>query len=94
MPPPRPSNKSFSGSYKNKRFGGSTSKKSASWKSDFSTSSNTSNSTGFRRRGALDPQTGNSDNLSSNSDARKPRRKRRPKKKKQQVLLLMNCHFS
>lgn len=86
MPPPRPSNKSFSGSLKDKRFGGSTSKKSASWKSDFSTSSNTSNnSTGFRRRGALDPQTGNSDNLSSISDARKPRRKRRPKKKKQQA---------
>lgn len=86
MPPPRPSNKSFSGSFKDKRFGGSTSKKSASWKSDFSTSSNTSNSTGFRRRGeALDPQTGNSDNVSSYSDARKPRRKRRPKKKKQQA---------
>lgn len=90
MPPPRPSNKSFSGSFKNKRFGGSTSKKS-----DFSTSSNTSsNSTGFRRRGALDPQTGNSDILSSNSDARKPRRKRRPKKKKQQVVLLTLFSFT
>ncbi|KAL3812527.1 hypothetical protein ACJIZ3_013795 [Penstemon smallii] len=36
----------------------------------------------FRNRGHVDSSTENSGNLSSNSDARKPKRKRRPKKKK------------
>ncbi|KAL3506029.1 hypothetical protein ACH5RR_031411 [Cinchona calisaya] len=85
MPPPRPSKKYFSGSSSNKRFGGSSNKKPVSRKPEMSTSSNTSNSIGFRKQGSLDPQTGNSDNVSSYSDARKPRRKRRPKKKKQQA---------
>ncbi|XP_027165235.1 rRNA-processing protein EFG1 [Coffea eugenioides] len=87
MPPPRPSKKSFSGSSNDRRFGGSSSRKSKPTlrKPEMSTSSNTSNSIGYRKRGLSDPQTGNSDNISCNSDARKPRRKRRPKKKKQQV---------
>lgn len=87
MPPPRPSKKSFSGSSNDRRFGGSSSRKSKPTlrKPEMSTSSNTSNSIGHRKRGLSDPQTGNSDNISCNSDARKPRRKRRPKKKKQQV---------
>lgn len=40
--------------------------------------------TQFRRN--TNSLTSNSSNLSSNSDARKPRRKRRPKKKKDQVM--------
>lgn len=50
------------------------------------TSSNTSNSRSgpsFNRRGSLNSRTDHNSNLSSNSDAHKPRRKRRPKKKKQ-----------
>ncbi|KAK4434070.1 hypothetical protein Salat_0569700 [Sesamum alatum] len=88
MPPPGPSGKPFSSSAKNKsRFAGSSSKKPYN-KAEISTSSNTSSSIGrssFRKRGPMDSTTGNSGNLSSNSDARKPRRKRRPKKKKQQA---------
>ncbi|XP_011073483.1 rRNA-processing protein EFG1 isoform X2 [Sesamum indicum] len=88
MPPPGPSGKPFSSSAKNKsRFAGSSSKKSYN-RAEISTSSNTSSSIGrssFRKRGPMDSTTGNSGNLSSNSDARKPRRKRRPKKKKQQT---------
>ncbi|KAL0368354.1 UNVERIFIED_CONTAM: hypothetical protein Scaly_1054300 [Sesamum calycinum] len=87
MPPPGPSGKPFSSSAKNKsRFAGSSSKKPYN-RAEISTSSNTSSSIGrssFRKRGPMDSTTGNSGNLSSNSDARKPRRKRRPKKKKQQ----------
>ncbi|KAL0433595.1 UNVERIFIED_CONTAM: hypothetical protein Slati_2693800 [Sesamum latifolium] len=88
MPPPGPSGKPFSSSAKNKsRFAGSSSKKPYN-RAEISTSSNTSSSIGrssFRKRGPMDSTTGNSGNLSSNSDARKPRRKRRPKKKKQQT---------
>ncbi|KAM0985360.1 hypothetical protein FF1_012725 [Malus domestica] len=55
----------------------------------FNTSnSNTSSSrseTSFKDRGSSNSTAGQSSNLSSNSDAHKPRRKRRPKKKKQQV---------
>ncbi|KAL0392839.1 UNVERIFIED_CONTAM: hypothetical protein Sradi_2506700 [Sesamum radiatum] len=84
---PGPSGKPFSSSAKNKsRFAGSSSKKPYN-RAEISTSSNTSSSIGrssFRKRGPMDSTTGNSGNLSSNSDARKPRRKRRPKKKKQQ----------
>ncbi|KAL2506645.1 Protein of unknown function (DUF2361) [Abeliophyllum distichum] len=89
MPPPGPSSKSFSSTLTDKtKVGGPSSKKLHIRKADISTSSNTSNSIGrssFRKRGPVDSNTGNSGNLSSNSDARKPRRKRRPKKKKQQV---------
>ncbi|KAG8373135.1 hypothetical protein BUALT_Bualt12G0139200 [Buddleja alternifolia] len=84
MPPPGPSGKPFSNSVNKSRFAGSSSgkiKKSYN-RGEISTSSNTS-SISFRKRGPVDSTTGNSGNLSSNSDARKPRRKRRPKKKKQ-----------
>ncbi|PIM98546.1 hypothetical protein CDL12_28973 [Handroanthus impetiginosus] len=87
MPPPGPSGKPFSSSHKNKsRFTGSSSKNPYN-RAEISTSSTTSSSIGrsFRKRGPVDSTTGNSGNLSSNSDARKPRRKRRPKKKKQQA---------
>ncbi|KAE9453070.1 hypothetical protein C3L33_15027, partial [Rhododendron williamsianum] len=91
MPPPRPSSKSFSNPVRGKsRFGGSSSKKQPSRMAEMSTSGNTSNSTSessFRNRGFSDSRTGQS-NLSSNSDAHKPRRKRRPKKKRQQVEFL------
>ncbi|KAL2463694.1 hypothetical protein Fot_53350 [Forsythia ovata] len=89
MPPPGSSGKPSSGSLKNKsRFGGSSFKNSHN-RAEISTSSNTSDNLGrssFRKRGPVDSNMGNSDNLSSNSDARKPRRKRRPKKKKQQAM--------
>ncbi|KAL2469786.1 Protein of unknown function (DUF2361) [Abeliophyllum distichum] len=52
------------------------------WQAIFSNTSNNLGRSSFRKRGPVDSNTGNSDNLSSNSDARKPRRKRRPKKKK------------
>ncbi|KAF7151187.1 hypothetical protein RHSIM_Rhsim02G0032600 [Rhododendron simsii] len=91
MPPPRPSSKSFSNPVRGKsRFGGSSSKKQPSRMAEMSASGNTSNSTSessFRNRGFSDSRTGQS-NLSSNSDAHKPRRKRRPKKKRQQVEFL------
>lgn len=86
MPPPRPSNKSLSNSVHGKsRFDPSTSRNQV----DMSTStSNTSNSrsSSFNARESSNSRTGgHGSNLSSNSDAHKPRRKRRPKKKKQQV---------
>ncbi|XP_020271162.1 rRNA-processing protein EFG1-like [Asparagus officinalis] len=55
-------------------------------KIEVSTSSNTSNSRSgpsHRNHGSLKSRTDHNSNLSSNSDAHKPRRKRRPKKKKQ-----------
>ncbi|KAL5782749.1 hypothetical protein ACOSP7_007778 [Xanthoceras sorbifolium] len=89
MPPPRPSTKKFSSSrHAQSRFGSSSSKNSSIQRSEMSTSSNTSNSRSgpsFRAGSSSNPKTGNSSNLSSNSDAHKPRRKRRPKKKKQQA---------
>ncbi|CAK9136673.1 unnamed protein product [Ilex paraguariensis] len=89
MPPPRPSNnKSSSSVHSKSRFGGSSSRSSYARGAEISTSSNTSNSiseSSSRNRGSFDSHRGHSSNLSSNSDARKPRRKRRPKKKKQQV---------
>ncbi|GMP56216.1 hypothetical protein CsSME_00020785 [Camellia sinensis var. sinensis] len=89
MPPPRSSTNSFSNSVHVKsRFGGSSSKKQPLQRAEMSTSSNTSNSmseSSYRNRGSSDSRTGQSSNLSSNSDAHKPRRKRRPKKKKQQA---------
>lgn len=92
MPPPRPSNKSFSASVHGKSRFGSTSRTNQSVRraevsTSSNTSSNTSNSTSrsFHARGSSNSRTGLSSNLSSNSDAHKPRRKRRPKKKKQQA---------
>ncbi|XP_031398951.1 rRNA-processing protein EFG1 [Punica granatum] len=90
MPPPRPSNKSVSNSFRGKsRFGPSSSRNSSSNQADVSTSaSNTSNSRGisFNARESSNSRIGgHASNLSSNSDAHKPRRKRRPKKKKQQA---------
>ncbi|XP_052190972.1 rRNA-processing protein EFG1 isoform X1 [Diospyros lotus] len=89
MPPPRPSTNSFSNLVHGKSmFGGSLSKKQSLRRVEMSTSSNTSNSmseSSIRNRGSSDSRIGQSSNLSSNSDARKPRRKRRPKKKKQQA---------
>ncbi|XP_039015394.1 rRNA-processing protein EFG1-like [Hibiscus syriacus] len=86
MPPPRPN--SFSNSVRAKsRFGSSSSRNSSMQRAEMSTSSNTSNSrsgSSFKAGGFSNSKTGNSSNLSSNSDARKPRRKRRPKKRKQQ----------
>ncbi|KAI3814314.1 hypothetical protein L1987_19065 [Smallanthus sonchifolius] len=88
MPPPRASNGSSTVHVKS-RYGNSFHKKSFSNRSDMSSSSNTStsvNRSSYRNRRPLDSNTGNSgSNLSSNSDARKPKRKRRPKKKKQQA---------
>ncbi|PIN01309.1 hypothetical protein CDL12_26181 [Handroanthus impetiginosus] len=89
-PPPwgPPSRKPFSNSQKNKsRSAGSSGKKPHN-KAEISTlPHNTSSGIGrssFKMRGPVDSTTGNSGNLISNSDARKPRRKRRPKKKKKQ----------
>ncbi|KAL7081175.1 hypothetical protein ACP275_14G022800 [Erythranthe tilingii] len=92
MPPPGPSGKPISNSLKNNsksRFAASSSGKKKTFnRGEISTSSNTSSSIGrssFRNRGGnVDSTTGNSGNMSSNSDARKPRRKRRPKKKRLQ----------
>ncbi|KAH0993943.1 hypothetical protein GBA52_005426 [Prunus armeniaca] len=100
MPPPRPSSNSRTSSVRaQSRFGPSSSKNSSKKIAEMSTSSNTSNSrsgtsfststsrsgTSFKARGSSNSTAAQSSNLSSNSDAHKPRRKRRPKKKKQQV---------
>ncbi|GAV69590.1 DUF2361 domain-containing protein [Cephalotus follicularis] len=89
MPPPRPSSQSFPSSVRaQSKFGPSTSKSSSAQRAKMSTFSNTSNSTSgssYRAGGSSNSTTGHSSNLSSNSDAHKPRRKRRPKKKKQQA---------
>ncbi|XP_038877105.1 rRNA-processing protein efg1-like isoform X2 [Benincasa hispida] len=88
MPPPRPT-KSFSSSAQARSKAGSSLRKSSTnHRAEFSTSSNTSGSrsgSSFKVRGSSNSHTGQSSNISSNSDAHKPRRKRRPKKKKQQV---------
>lgn len=89
MPPPRPSAKPLSSSVRAKsKFGPSSSKNSSKQRAKISTSSNTSNSmsgSSFKARGSSNSRNAHSSNLSSNSDAHKPRRKRRPKKKKTQV---------
>ncbi|KAL9260838.1 rRNA-processing protein efg1-like protein [Drosera capensis] len=86
MPPPRPSGNSRTRStYASSRNGHPSSTTSSTRRSDFSTSSNASrnrNMPSSSDRGFSSSQTGHSSNLSSNSDAHKPRRKRRPKKKK------------
>ncbi|KAK4767076.1 hypothetical protein SAY86_014826 [Trapa natans] len=81
MPPPRPSNKPLSNSVHGKsRFGPSTSRNRVDM-STSTTNTSTSRSSSFSAR----ESGGHGSNLSSNSDAHKPRRKRRPKKKKQQA---------
>jgi len=89
MPPPRPSTNSVSTSGRfQSRFGPSSSKNKSIQRAEMSTSSNTSNSrsgSSYKSRSFSNSKTGHSSNLSSNSDAHKPRRKRRPKKKKQQA---------
>ncbi|XP_015871575.2 rRNA-processing protein EFG1 isoform X2 [Ziziphus jujuba] len=89
MPPPRPSAKSLSSSIRAKsKFGPSSSKNSSKLRAEISTSSHTSNSmsgSSFKARGSSNSRNAHSSNLSSNSDAHKPRRKRRPKKKKTQA---------
>ncbi|XP_076953871.1 uncharacterized protein LOC143628085 [Bidens hawaiensis] len=96
MPPPRASNCSTAANAK-PRYGNSFHKKPVSNRCYMSSSSNTSTSVdkpSYRNRrlegnnvsSNRRPLEGNSgSNLSSNSDARKPKRKRRPKKKKQQA---------
>lgn len=89
MPPPRPSANSVSTSGRSQsRFGPSSSKNKSIQRAEMSTSSNTSNSqsgSSYKSRSFSNSKTGHGSNLSSNSDAHKPRRKRRPKKKKQQA---------
>ncbi|KAD3639989.1 hypothetical protein R6Q59_003108 [Mikania micrantha] len=85
MPPPRASNASTAVHVKS-RYGSSFQKKSFFNRSDVSSSSNNSTSVDrpSYRNHPRPLESGNSgSNLSSNSDARKPKRKRRPKKKKQ-----------
>ncbi|XP_058105461.1 rRNA-processing protein EFG1-like [Magnolia sinica] len=86
MPPPRPLTiSSRTAGRAQTRIAHPSSKKQSIEKVEFSTSSNTSHSrsgNSSKSWGSSNPRTGHS-NLSSNSDAHKPRRKRRPKKKKQ-----------
>ncbi|KAJ7979951.1 rRNA-processing protein EFG1 [Quillaja saponaria] len=92
MPPPRLSN-NLSSVGTHTRFGSSSSQNPSIHRSEMSTSSNTSNSgsgPSFKARGSSHSRTGQSSNLSSNSDAHKPRRKRRPKKKRKQIALISN----
>ncbi|MQL92524.1 hypothetical protein Taro_025145, partial [Colocasia esculenta] len=87
MPPPRPFKHSSKYSGHGSRSMSSSSRRNQSFgKMELSTtSSNTSNSRSgpSKNWGSSSARADNSSNLSSNSDARKPRRKRRPKKKKQ-----------
>lgn len=91
MRPPRPSKNSFSSSVRpQSRFGGASSSNNYSLSQprvEMATSSNTSNIRAASNWGGPSSSrtTSHSSNLSSNSDAHKPKRKRRPKKKKQQV---------
>ncbi|PIA31528.1 hypothetical protein AQUCO_04900082v1 [Aquilegia coerulea] len=89
MPPPRPSKKSFRGPSRNQPENDcSSSKKPSIERVQMSTYGNKPHGIGgssYRNQGSSNSTTGPSSNLSSNSDAHKPRRKRRPKKKKQQA---------
>ncbi|KAF9605871.1 hypothetical protein IFM89_019843 [Coptis chinensis] len=89
MPPPRPPKKSVRGPYRNQTGNEClSSKKPAIERVPLSTFKNKPHGVGgssFQNQGPSNSTTGHSSNLSSNSDAHKPRRKRRPKKKKQQV---------
>lgn len=87
MPPPRPHKNSFRTSASGRSIS-ITGKRNYSSTTELSTSSNTSNprSSGPSARNWVSGgRTDLSSNLSSNSDAHKPRRKRRPKKKKQEA---------
>lgn len=89
MPPPRPTKSFPSSAQARLKTGSSLRKFSTNQRAEVSTSSNTSSGrsgSSFKPRGSSNSShTGQSSNISSNSDAHKPRRKRRPKKKKQQV---------
>ncbi|XP_022974417.1 rRNA-processing protein EFG1 isoform X2 [Cucurbita maxima] len=88
MPPPRPTKSFPSSAQARSKPGSSLRKFSTNRRAEVSSSSNTSSSrsgSSFKVRGSSNSQTGHSSNISSNSDAHKPRRKRRPKKKKQQA---------
>uniref|UniRef100_A0A7N0VJW0 rRNA-processing protein EFG1 n=1 Tax=Kalanchoe fedtschenkoi TaxID=63787 RepID=A0A7N0VJW0_KALFE len=89
MRPPRPLVNSFKKpNHAQFSHGASSSKNTSFGKVEMSTSSNTSTSRSdprFLSRASSNSMIGPSSNLSSNSDAHKPRRKRRPKKKRQQA---------
>ncbi|XP_010278172.1 PREDICTED: rRNA-processing protein EFG1-like [Nelumbo nucifera] len=88
MPPPRPSTNSLrSGGHGQVGLECSSRKRSSRGKVYLSTNNTSHSRSGSSSRnwGSSNGQTGQSSNLSSNSDAHKPRRKRRPKKKKQQA---------
>ncbi|KAL6007321.1 hypothetical protein ACLOJK_032818 [Asimina triloba] len=88
-PPPRPlTNPSKVTGHAQGRLPRSTNRGQPVEKAEFPTTSNTSQGRSghsSRSRGSSNRWTGHSSNLSSNSDAHKPRRKRRPKKKKQKI---------
>lgn len=87
MPPPHPSKNSLSRSGRSQsRFVASSSKGSWIQRAEISASSNTSssrNESSPKVGESSNTRTGHSSNLSSNSEAHKPRRKRRRKKKGQ-----------
>lgn len=87
MPPPRPSKKpTREPSHNQLGNNSSSSTRAPIERAQFSTFHNKPYERGSssRNQGSSNSATGPSSNLSSNSDAHKPRRKRRPKKKKQQ----------
>ncbi|CAN1841271.1 rRNA-processing protein efg1 [Linum perenne] len=89
MPPPRPSNNSSANSVRGRsRFGASSSTNTGRQRSEISTSSNSSSGksgSSFKVGISSNARTGHSSNVSSGSDAQKPRKKRKRRKKKQQV---------
>ncbi|CAN0857328.1 rRNA-processing protein efg1 [Linum grandiflorum] len=89
MPPPRPSNNSSANSVRGRsKFGASSSTNTGRQRAETSTSSNTSSSksgSSFKVGIPSNARTGHSSNVSSGSDAQKPRRKRKRRKKKQQA---------
>lgn len=89
MPPPGPSKKYIRDpSHSRMRNDCSTSRNSSNERVPFSAFGNKPHGRGgpsLQNQGSSNSTTGPSSNLSSNSDAHKPRRKRRPKKKKQQA---------
>lgn len=92
MPPPHSNRHSFSGSYNQARLSNRNQKNYTA--PPLSTSSNTTyRSSTPSRNWNSNTRPDNSSNLSSNSDAHKPRRKRRPKKKKQVSLKLDQLKF-
>ncbi|CAN1128911.1 rRNA-processing protein efg1 [Linum perenne] len=89
MPPPRPSNNSSANSVRGRsRFGASSSTNTGRQRSEISTSSNSSSGksgSSFKVGISSNARTGHSSNVSSGSDAQKPRKKRKRRKKKQQA---------